>query len=505
MKINDLKLPLNKDESDLKKIAEKKTGIKNGYFRILKKSLDARNKSDIKKVFSVEISESPFPLPDENIKEYNYPERILIVGFGPAGMFAGLRLARAGFKPLIIERGERVEDRKKTNDAFFKFQTLNPESNIQFGEGGAGTFSDGKLNTGVNGKYSEYVLSEFVKHGAPEEIKYIYKPHIGSDILPSVVKSIREEIISLGGEIRFNSLLTGVNIKDGKVVSVTVRSNNGNEEIAVDDVILAIGHSSRDTYEALYKAGIYMEKKDCAIGFRVEHLQCDINLAQFGKDIGLTADYKLTSNKADRGVFSFCMCPGGTVVPAASEEGGVVTNGMSEYKRDKENANSAIVCQIRSSDYGDSRGVLSGIDFLRNIEKKAFMIGGGNYLAPCQNITDFMTDNLSNKFGKVKPSYFIGTKFARAEDVLPKFVCDNIRVGLADMNNKIKGFAESGVLTMPETRTSSPVRIVRDENLSAVNVSNLYPSGEVGYAGGIMSSAMDGVKIAEKIKDKYQK
>lgn len=503
MKISGIKIKVGEDQSVLKKIVEKKSGIKGGQFRILKKSLDARNKSDICWIYSAEISSEPFGEEKEVIKQYNYPERVMVIGTGPAGLFAALRLARAGFCPFVIERGEPVEKRRLAVEKFLSQKILDEESNVQFGEGGAGTFSDGKLNTGVNGEFKDYVLKEFVKHGAPKEIMFDAKPHIGSDILPDVVKKIREEIISLGGTVAFNTCLLGFGYKNGKVVSARIKSGETRSEVPISDAVLAIGHSSRDTFRALYSEGVVMEQKDCAIGFRIEHLQSDINKAQFGRDIGVTADYKLTSKAGSRGVFSFCMCPGGVVMPATSIKGAVCTNGMSEYKRDKINANSAIVCQIKTSDYGS--GVLDGIDFIEAIEKKAFVCGGGDYCAPAANVTDFMNGKLSKKFGEVKPSYAIGTRFALMENILPKFVCDDIRISLADMNKKIHGFSEKGVITAPETRTSSPVRIKRKENLSAEGIDNLYPSGEVGYAGGIMSSAMDGIKIAEKIKEKYEK
>ena len=504
MKLDGIKLNIYDDETELLVRARKMSGLEGKFFKILKKSLDARDKNRIFYVYSVEISDTPFAEESEEIKTYAPPSSPIVVGFGPAGMFCALSLARAGFKPIVLERGGNVDERKKATDTFFNSAVLDTECNIQYGEGGAGTFSDGKLNTGIKSEYKAFIMHEFIRHGAPKEIAYLNKPHIGSDNLPKVVKSIREEIISLGGKVLFNTALVDIDIKNGKITKLTVREKNGKSyKIDCDEVVLAIGHSSRDTYEKLFSRGVVMEQKDCAIGFRVEHLQDDINKAQFGKDIGIVADYKAVSNKRDRGVFSFCMCPGGVVVPASSEESGVVTNGMSEFKRDKINANSAIVCQIRKSDF--SADVFSGMEYLRKIERLAFEKGGREYRAPCQNVVDFMKNKQSKAFEKVKPTYAIGTTFVKADEILPSYVCDSIRIGIEDIDKRIKGFAKSGVITMPETRTSSPVRIVRNENCSAVGICNLYPCGEVGFAGGITSSAVDGLKIANVIKKKYEK
>lgn len=501
MKISGIKLRLDEEENKLYDIAKKKFG-RDGFFRILKKSLDARDKGNIFYVCSVEISGEPFVSPSEFIGEYCYPENpVAVVGFGPAGIFCALRLARAGFRPIIIERGQDADERKKTVNRFFTSRELDTECNIQYGEGGAGAFSDGKLNTGVRSEYKDYVLSELIKHGAPEEIAYSAKPHIGSDILPGVVKAIREEIIDCGGKFLFNTAVVDIETEGEQLKSLKVKKRDYTEKIEVSAAVFAIGHSSRDTYEMLFAKGIAMEAKDCAVGFRIEHLQEDINKAQFGRDIGVTADYKLTSSVCDRGVFTFCMCPGGTVVPAASEENALVTNGMSEYKRDKTNANSAVVCQVKTSDYGSRP--LDGIDYLRSIEKRAFVAGGGDYSAPVQNVADFMRGRKSVSFGRVKPSYCLGTKFCNLEDIVPDYISCSVRKSLADMEKRLKGFASSGVLTAAETRTSSPVRILRNDKLVSLSVSNLYPAGEVGYAGGIMSSAMDGIKVAEKIKEKY--
>jgi uncharacterized FAD-dependent dehydrogenase len=430
----------------------------------------------------------------------------VIVGSGPAGLFSALNLARKGFCPIVIERGADVVERKKNIDDFVATRKLNTESNIQFGEGGAGTFSDGKLNTGVSSPYKDFVLNEFVSHGASEDILYSNKPHIGSDVLPNVVKSIREEIISLGGKFMFNTKLVDVLVENGKITSVLVENDGKNQILTCDELILAIGHSARDTYKMLYQKGIAMESKDTAIGFRVEHLQEMINKSQYGDNYDKrlpVADYKLVSHASDRGVFTFCMCPGGYVMPATSVENAVVTNGMSNYLRNGENANSAVVVQIKKEDYL-SDNPLSGIDFIENIEKQAFLLGGSDYSAPCQLLGDFLNNKVSTKFGKVKPTYpFV--KFVDLNTLFSKEVSSALKLGLVDMDKKIKGFSSNdAILTAPETRTSSPVRIVRGDNFASISHFNLYPVGEVGYAGGIMSSALDGIKVTEHIANKYR-
>lgn len=505
MKISDIKLRIGEDESLLKQKALVKAGVKNApYFRILKKSLDARDKRDIFYTYSVEISTQPFEQTVEPIKEYSYPkDPIVVVGFGPAGLFCALSLARCGFKPIVLERGSNVDVRKAKTEKFFTSAILDTECNIQYGEGGAGTFSDGKLNTGVKSELKQYVLDELIRHGAPECIAYLSKPHVGSDILPSVVKSIREEIIALGGTVMFDTRLTDITLKNGQVTEIEYTSSSQKNRMRISELIVAIGHSSRDTYAMFFDKGVVMEQKDCAVGLRVEHLCEDINKAQYGRDIGVSADYKLTANIGGRGVFSFCMCPGGVVVPSSSEEGGVVTNGMSEFLRNKTNSNSAIVCQVRTSDFGS--GILDGIDFLRNMEQRAFVAGGKSYRAPVQNVVDFLKDTRSTAFGSVKPTYAIGTEFCRMDDILPPFISSSIRGAFAQFERKIKGFASSGVLTAVETRTSSPVRILRTDKLCCVGIDNMFPAGETGYAGGIMSASLDGLKIANAVKQRYVK
>lgn len=511
-KISNIRLNLDDDQNLLKIKAAKIAGIKPSeirFFNIVKKSIDARKKNDIHFSYTVE-----FDIKDQEKilyekKNFAYPKsKIAIIGFGPAGLFAGLSLARNGYCPIIIERGSTVESRQKAVFAFQSQKILNTESNIQFGEGGAGTFSDGKLNTGVKNPLKKFVLEEFVSHGAPKEILYLNKPHIGSDILPDTIKNIRNEIIDLGGEILFDTKFCGYEICGDKIKTITCQNANGDFAIDVADVVLAIGHSSRDTFEMLFQKGIFMEPKDMAVGFRIEHSQEEINKSQYGKfyqhkALG-SADYKTVSHASNRGVFSFCMCPGGVVVPATSEENAVVTNGMSNFARNGQNANSAIVVQVRKNDY--QNGVLGGVEFQRALEKKAFVAGGGNYNAPVQLVGDFLEEKNSKKFGSVKPTYSIGTTFSPLHELLPKEMTTAIQAGLLDMDKKLKGFAcYDAILTGVETRTSSPVRVVRNENMVSPSCENLYPAGELGYAGGIMSSAMDGLKVANKIMEKYQK
>jgi len=528
IKINNIRLSIDEDISLLKPKAAKLANISVDdmqNFRILKESVDARRKGKIDFVYQVmfecrdeikiverasnkDITIEP---KEEELKiEYgneklNY--RPIIIGLGPAGLFAGLLLSMHGYRPIIFERGKEVDERDKDVEIFWREGKLNKESNVQFGEGGAGTYSDGKLTTRIKDKRCDFVLDEFVKAGAPKEIKYVAKPHIGTDILKTVVKNIRKKIISLGGEIHFNSKVTGFNIKDGKLVSINV---NDNIEIPCDVVILAIGHSARDTYEVLFNKGLLISPKPFAIGLRIEHLQKMIDENQYGKFAGhprlKAADYRLTyTTRSGRPVYSFCMCPGGTVVAASSEENMVVTNGMSEFARDKENANSAIVVGVNPSDFG-SEHPLAGVEFQRHYEGLAFKKGGGNYLAPVQLVGDFLKDKISQKLGKVKPSYTRGYNFANLSECLPNYVTNSIKEGLKDFDKKIRGFAGyDAILTGVETRTSSPIRMERNENLESANISGLYPAGEgAGYAGGIISAAVDGMKVAEKIMQKFK-
>ena len=431
--------------------------------------------------------------------------RPVIVGFGPSGIFAALILAQSGFKPIVLERGKAVRERTKDTWGLWRKSVLNPESNVQFGEGGAGTFSDGKLYSQIKDPkhYGRKVLNEFVKAGAPEEILYVSHPHIGTFRLVGMVEEMRQNIIELGGEIRFQSRVDDIEIENGQVQGVVLQ--NG-ERIATNHLVLAVGHSARDTFEMIHKRGIYIEAKPFSIGFRIEHPQSLIDHARFGPNaqhpvLG-AADYKLVHHaKNGRSVYSFCMCPGGTVVAAASEEGRVVTNGMSQYSRNERNANAGIVVGIDpEKDYpGDP---LAGMEFQRKWEARAFELGGRNYKAPGQLIGDFISGKPSAEFGAVQPSYTPGVHLTDLSTALPEYAITAIREALPAFAKQIKGFdLPDGVLTGVETRTSSPIRIKRDdETLQSINTKGLYPTGEgAGYAGGILSAAVDGIRIAEAL------
>ncbi|WP_297630717.1 FAD-dependent protein [uncultured Clostridium sp.] len=527
IRINSITLSIEEDMSLIKEKACKKLKISEKNiksFKILKESIDARKKDNIKFNYCVEIEcdneeKVVSKAKDRNIilDKYEKEEiifgdkelqtRPVIVGFGPAGIFSALTLAQNGYKPIVFERGEDVDKRTETVEKFWNNGILNLESNVQFGEGGAGAFSDGKLTTRIKDRRCSYVLEELVAHGGPEEIIYSGKPHIGTDVLKVVVKNIREEIKRLGGEVHFSSKLEGINYSNGKLESIKV---NGSE-IQCENLILAIGHSSRDTYEMLHREKIFMEQKPFAIGVRIEHPQEMINISQYGKFADhprlKAADYRLAyqSEKFNRGVYSFCMCPGGVVVAAASEEKRLVSNGMSYHARDLENANSALVVTVGGDDF-EGNHPLAGMEFQRHYERLAYELGGGDYKAPVQLIGDFLKDRNSTKVGKVNPSYKPGFEFREMKNCLPSYVIDTLKEGITVFDKRIKGYGmEDGVLTGIETRTSAPVKIARNEKLQSISVEGLYPTGEgAGFAGGIISAAVDGIKVAENIMKEFK-
>ena len=517
--INNVNLPLNTDFGDLKPVLarELKLDIKNiKNVRLYRKSVDARKKHNIhfccSFILELNINENAFLKKHKNAtafseKKYiwkkaknNSFKRPVVIGFGPAGMFAGLTLAKAGLKPVILERGSDVDKRTEEVNAFFKGEKLNIQSNVQFGEGGAGTFSDGKLNTGIKNPRCRTVLEVFNAHGAPDKILTDAKPHIGTDILVDVVKNIRKEIISLGGEVRFNTRLVDIKTKNGGIISALTEQ----EEIPCDFLVIATGHSARDTFKMLLDSGIEMIRKPFAVGVRIEHLREDIDKALYGEFAGSeylgAADYKMAVHLENgRGVYTFCMCPGGEVINASSEENGIAVNGMSKSKRDGVNSNSALLVGVEPDDFPDD-DVLSGCRFQENIEKKAYEIVGGK--VPVTTVGNLVF-NKEFKLGRVIPTVKPYYDFADFKRIFPDFVIDSLKEGILEFGKKINGFdIEDAVLTAPETRSSSPVRMVRDDTLESVTIKGVFPCGEgAGYAGGIVSAAVDGISVAEKIID----
>lgn len=521
IKLDQIKMPIGFDKKDIalyfsKTLKIDAKNIKN--ITILKQSIDARKKPNVFYVISVAVevdekTENKFKHLIYKDKTYsleyaqkNSTQRPVVVGFGPAGMFCALALAKMGLRPIVFEQGKCVYERDKDVQNFWQYGVLNKYSNVQFGEGGAGTFSDGKLNTNLNNEYCKKVIQELYNHGAPEEILYISKPHIGSDKLKSVVTNIRNKIIALGGDVNFNSQLCDIYVNNGQITQISIKDTQTQKYSTIDcnQLVLAVGHSARSCFEMLYNKNITIHQKPFAMGVRIEQLQQDINVAQYGENYDKrlpAADYKLAVHLPnDRSLFTFCMCPGGMVVASSSDEGEVVTNGMSNFARDEKYANSALLVNVKPSDY-NSTHPLAGIYFQQKYERLAYDIAGGGYKAPCQSVGDFMGDKQKTA---TQCSYRPATTQCDISKCLPDFVTQSLKLGLPILNQKLKNFAKPDYMLIAiESRSSSPITIVRDETYQA-NIKGVYPCGEgAGYAGGIVSAAQDGIKVAEQIYKQF--
>ena len=526
IEVKNISFPVNLDETQIKEIIAKNIGVDARNilsFKYIRKSVDARKKSDVR--FNVNVgvelnvdNEAEIDIvnraADDKVRLFTPPRKMeikkveygispVVCGAGPAGLFAALWLARAGLKPILIERGADADTRIRQIENFNNGGKLDLRANVQFGEGGAGTFSDGKLTTNIHDARCDAVLETFYECGAPEEILYLAKPHLGTDNLCNIVKNMRHEIIKNGGDVRFFTKLIDIKTENGKICGVVVEKDGLTEEIVTDRLIVAAGHSARDVFEMMKRHGVVMEQKPFSIGVRIEHLQEKINKAQYGdfaQYLG-AADYKFACHlPSGRSVYTFCMCPGGSVVAASSEEGRLVVNGMSVFSRNGRNANSAVLCNVEPEDFG-SDDVLSGVDFQQKYEEMAYIAGGSNYCAPAQLVGDFLKNIPSKSCRSVKPTYPRGVRWGNLSDCLPDFAIKSIREALVIFGRKLRGFDDKdAVLTGVETRSSSPVRIKRNEQYQSVNMQGLYPCGEgAGYAGGITSAAVDGIRIAQTI------